>query len=593
MTAQPISADDLANSVADAVDAAPTPVRSAVEIAGDAGSRDSVKRLHKALAELKVQAALPWFQAGVKAMQACDWQGGAEAVLKGLELDEKSGLGWHLLAICREKTGDYPSAFAAYETALKLIDDPTDIANDLGRLAQRLGQLEIAEKLYHHFLARRPGHVEAVNNLASLLRDLGRYGEAIELLRPVIYANPEEVLLWNTLGTVLSEQSDVDQSFVFFDEALRLKPDFAKARYNRGNARMALGDPQGALEDINAALPGANPGFEEAMMKMSRATVRMALGDLAGGFEDYEERFSPHSPDAVRFATEARRWSPEDDVAGRRVLVVAEQGLGDEVLFANVLPDLAEAIGPDGKLYIAVEKRLVPLFQRSFPDAVVGAHRTFKISGHHVRLMPFMEGIEIDLWAPIASLFRRFRPDVASFPDRERYLIPDAARVEHWRRELAAAGDGRKVGVLWKSLNLDGTRRRYFSPFDLWKPVLATPGTVFVNLQYGDCDAELAAAEDAGLKIWQPPGIDLKLDLDDVAALCCALDLVVGPANATTNIGAACGAPVWLITTPDAWPRFGTDRYPTYPQVRTFHTGAFNAWEDVMGRLAAALAELG
>lgn len=588
MTAQPLPQDDAAEPVA----AAPTPARSAVEIAGDAGSRDSVGRLKSALAELKTQAAIPWLQAGVKAMQEADWQGAAEAVLKGLECDEGNGLGWHLLAICREKTGDYPSAFAAYETALKLTSDPTDIANDLGRLAQRLGQLEIAEKLYHHFLARRPGHIEAVNNLASLLRDLGRYDEAVELLRPVIYAHPDQVLLWNTLGTVLSEQSDVDQSFVFFDEALRLDPGFAKARYNRGNARMALGDPEGALEDINAALPGAGSEFETAMMKMSRATVRLALGDLAGGFEDYEERFSPHSPDAVRFATEAQRWSPEAEVAGRRVLVVGEQGLGDEVMFANVLPDLAEAVGPDGKLFIAVEKRLVPLFQRSYPDAVVGAHRTYKLNGHHVRLMPFMEGVELDLWAPIASLFRRFRPDVASFPDRERFLTADPERVAHWRRELEAAGPGRKVGVLWKSLNLDGTRRRYFSPFDLWKPVLATPGCAFVNLQYGDCSEELAAAEAAGLPVWQPPGIDLKQDLDDVAALCCALDLVVGPANATSNIAAACGAPLWLITTPDAWPRFGTDHYPGYPQARTFHTGAFNAWDDVMGRLAAAMAEL-
>lgn len=588
MTAQPLPQDDAAEPVA----AAPTPARSAVEIAGDAGSRDSVGRLKSALAALKVQAALPWLQAGVKAMQEADWQGAAESVLKGLECDEANGLGWHLLAICREKTGDYPSAFTAYETALKLTSDPTDIANDLGRLAQRLGQLEIAEKLYHHFLARRPGHIEAVNNLASLLRDLGRYDEAVELLRPVIYAHPEQVLLWNTLGTVLSEQSDVDQSFVFFDEALRLDPGFAKARYNRGNARMALGDPEGALEDINTALPGAGSEFETAMMKMSRATVRLALGDLAGGFEDYEERFSPHSPDAVRFATEAQRWSPEAEVTGRRVLVVGEQGLGDEVMFANVLPDLAEAIGPEGKLFIAVENRLVPLFQRSYPDAVVGAHRTYKLNGHHVRLMPFMEGVELDLWAPIASLFRRFRPDVASFPDRERFLTADPERVAHWRRELEAAGPGHKVGVLWKSLNLDGTRRRYFSPFDLWKPVLATPGCAFVNLQYGDCSEELAAAEAAGLPVWQPPGIDLKQDLDDVAALCCALDLVVGPANATSNIAAACGAPLWLITTPDAWPRFGTDHYPGYPQARTFHTGAFNAWDDVMGRLAAALAEL-
>ena len=72
------------------------------------------------------------------------------------------------------------------------------------------------------------------------------------------------------------------------------------------------------------------------------------------------------------------------------------------------------------------------------------------------------------------------------------------------------------------------------------------------------------------MDVWTPPGIDLKNDLDDLAALTCALDLVVGQANATTNIAAACGAPTWLISTPGAWPKLGTDRYPWYPQVRVF-----------------------
>src|SRR5690606_34610801 len=146
-----------------------------------------------------------------------------------------------------------------------------------------------------------------------------------------------------------------------------------------------LGDPAGALEDIDAALSETTSPYERAMMTMARATVRMSLGDLAGGFEDYEARFSPHSHDAVRFVTEAERWTPDSALEGRSLLVIGEQGLGDEVLFANVLPDLIEALGPGGRLCIAVEKRLVPLFQRSFPDAQVGAHRTVKVNGRTLR----------------------------------------------------------------------------------------------------------------------------------------------------------------------------------------------------------------
>jgi hypothetical protein len=111
----------------------------------------------------------------------------------------------------------------------------------------------------------------------------------------------------------------------------------------------------------------------------------------------------------------------------------------------------------------------------------------------------------------------------------------------------------------------------------------------FVNLQYGDCSAELAAAKAAGIDVWNPPGIDLKDDLDDVAALACALDLTVGPPNATTNIAASCGAKVWLIATPGGWPKLGTDRYPWYPTVTAFTTPGLNDWTPVMAQIAERL----
>jgi hypothetical protein len=93
-----------------------------------------------------------------------------------------------------------------------------------------------------------------------------------------------------------------------------------------------------------------------------------------------------------------------------------------------------------------------------------------------------------------------------------------------------------------------------------------------------------------GLEIWQPPGIDLKDDLDDVAALTCALDLVVAPPNATSNIAAACGASAWFITTPTGWPRLGQARYPWYPNTRVFITERFGDWGQVMAETAQALA---
>ncbi len=558
---------------------------------GESGSAPALARLNAAIAELKALAVQPFLHAAVAHLRAERPQEAGEAALKALEQDERNGHAWYILAIARDKLSDFKTSLRCYEAALQLLPDDFEVANDLGRLAYRMGMKPIAEQLFARYLEHYPGSEDASNNLACALRDQNRYGEAIEVLKTTIKANPENGLLWNTLGTVLSEQGDFTSAITFFDEALRCDSGIFRARYNRGNAKLPLGDIEGAMEDCEGALKVVQAADERAMMQLARSTMLLNLGRIGEGWDAYEARLDPQFADVTNFMIDRPKWSPENGIAGKSLLLMGEQGLGDEILFANMLPDISEALGPDGKLYIALEKRLVPLFQRSFPDAVVGGHATYKVDGHTVRGAPFIpDRSVIDLWAPMASPLRRFRRTLEDYPGRKAFLKPDPKRVAHWRKVLAKAPKGPKIGVLWKSLKLEGARAKFFSPFDQWAKVLATPGAVFVNLQYGDCDAEIAEAKHRlGIDIWQPPKIDLKNDLDDVAALCCALDLIIGPANATTNIAAACGAPVWLISTPGAWPKLGTSRYPWYPSVRVFDPPAFTQWEPVMQDVAAAL----
>jgi Flp pilus assembly protein TadD len=576
-----------------AVAAAATPPRMASGALGEAGSRESLARLNEAMAELKALAIQPLLDRAVACLNAGRNQEGAEWALKALQKDERSGFGWYLLGIAFERGGDFSSSITAYETALRLLPNHADIANDLGRLAYRIGMKPQAEKLFRHFLARFPDNPEGANNLACVLRDDMRFEEAIELLKPAIVERPDVPMLWNTMGTIVAEQGDFATAEVFFREAIRLEPAFAKAIYNLGNSRLSQGDPEGALPLCEQALGLVTAEDERQMMRLSRSTILITLGRTGEGWDDYEARLHPAFADVTQFVVDRPAWAPGDDLAGKTLLVIGEQGLGDEVLFANVLPDIARALGPDGRLMIAVEPRLVPLFQRSFPNAVVGAHATYAKGGRTYRVMPFLdEAPAPDAWAPIASLLRQYRRELSDFPEQEGYLSPDPARVAYWREALAEAPAGPKVGLLWKSAVSNNARHRFFSSFDQWAPVLATRGVTFVNLQYGDCADELAQAErDFGVRIWSPPGIDLKQDLDDVAALCCAMDLVLGFSNATFNLAAGCGAPAWLITVPGAWPRLGTFRYPWYPQVRTFVTPSLGDWSEVMAETARALAE--
>ena len=557
--------------------------------AGDAASPEATLRLKAAVDGLNLAAVKPVLDQAVAAIRRGDWKAGSDLALAALNVDERSGIGWWLLAICREKAGDFEGALNCYDAALQLLPDQDALATDLGRLAYRRDQKDVAEKLFVHYLARNPNHPEAANNLACALRDRQAYDAAIAVLKPALAAHPSSALMWNTLGTVLNERGEVEQSLVFYSEAVRLDPRFARARYNRGNARLTEGDLDGALEDVGHALAHAD-AEDVPMMRLAIALALIARGDLERGWAEYEVRHDPNYSEATRFLIERPRWTPKDDLGGKSLLAIGEQGLGDEILFGSILPEVIEALGPQGRLTLAVEPRQVKLFQQSFPEAHVGPHETFLLHNRFtVRTAAFANLEAMDLWTPLGSLLQRFRPNVDAFPDRPAFLRADPARIAYWRDQLAALGPEPKIGVLWKSLRMDAARLRFFAGFDLWRGLLATPGFTFVNLQYGDCAEDLARAEAEGLKVWNPPDINLKDDLDDVAALSCALDLVIGPANATTNIAAACGAPVWMLSGAGDWPMLGTDRHPWYPTVRDFVTPTLGRWDLVLAEVAKAL----
>jgi len=256
------------------------------------------------------------------------------------------------------------------------------------------------------------------------------------------------------------------------------------------------------------------------------------------------------------------------------------------VLFASALHD---AIAAADAVTIACQVRLCALFARSFPQARVVAHKTASRAGRLTRLVADEHWTGVDVWTPIADLARAYRSRIEDFAGRPAYLRPDPGRVAGIRRQLAAA-PGLKVGIVWKSLVMTPKRARFFAPFAAWAPLLRVDGASFYSLQYGDAAAEHAyAAERIGVPLRQIEGLDVKDDLDGVAAAGLALDLVVGPMNASSNLAAAAGAPVWMVERNGAWPMLGCDDLPWYREARVFRVGADGQWRSVFSEMADAL----
>jgi tetratricopeptide (TPR) repeat protein len=492
-------------------------------------------------------------------------------------------------ALKAERAGDLAAALDGYQAALAETPQDPDALTAVARIAERLEMHAVAAQVWAEVARAAPERLEAVDGQARALVALGRADEGVALLREATLANPQEARLWNALGVALTQDGQTELALTFLDEAVRLDPRLAAALYNRGGARFDLGDLAGAQEDFALARKAARKPGDAAMIDFAAATLMLARGELAAGWDAYEARFSRDLPNPVVFRAPGRRWTPDVKLEGRHLLVLAEQGLGDELMFANLLADVQAALGPDGLMTVAVEPRLVALFQRSFPGARVVAHQTAGEGAARVRSAEVRKGRPVDLWAPLASLTRRFRRSLNDFPSGGGYLTPDPERVARWRAWL---GDGPPaVGLSWRSGNVTGERRRHYPPLDGLGPVLAAPGVRFVPIQYGDVAEELPVlAQLSGGRMLPPPDLDLRDDLEGLAALCATLDLVVSVANATGALAGAVGAELAMISGPVSWPKLGTDGYPWYPKARAFAPAGFGRWEPVMAELAAVVA---
>lgn len=504
---------------------------------------------------------------------------------------------WHALGLAKDLQKDYSGAIEAFQTAIDLNPQTPQPYADLARLMIDLENFAIAEGLLKIHLSLVPGHAPSTNDLAWAQACQLDTPKAIVTLIDALQQHPRLPMLWNTLGLVLMYEGRMDEALPMFREALAIDPEFGQTRLALADALMstARGDPvvqAQALAEGQAAMD-TPPKDKLATAKVAQAKRLFSLGRLDEAWTLYEARHDLTYEDATVFNLPWPRWQSGQSVEGKHVLLIGEQGLGDEILFAHAVPDLITALGSEGRLTLAMDPRLIATAARSFPKATVIAHTTARKDGLGLRGLVAPPDAAPDVWSPMASLLGPYRPSVASYGSKAQFLTADPAKIAHWTDWLQSLPPSPKVGLVWKSLIMDLQRQRHFPKLADWAPILCVPGVQFVALQYGEMAADLDQfAALSGNKPIIPPGIDLKDDLDDLAALTCALDLTLGPANATTNLAAACGASVGFLVSPDTWPMFGTDHYPAYPKAKVFVPATYTdrgpmmqAVADYVGRL--------
>ena len=509
---------------------------------------------------------------------------------------------------------DYAAAITQLQRAIELRHDDAEAHDCLGLAHLKLGHLDDAADCFLLAAHFRPDYPEALFHQALVAQRRGEHRDAVAHLERVVALRPADAEAYNALGASWLELGDAERAITQFEKAVAARPDFAPAHNNlgylllrergdneRGTAhietalRLAPHDDnvwcnytivlgrQGRLDEAIAVcnrLLAARPDMHEA--RLNRALALLRLGRFEQAWADYEARKQARSnyiPRPFRFP----EWRGES-LAGKSILIYAEQGLGDEIMFASCLPDLLHVAG---RCVLECSPRLERIFHRSFPAVLVhGATQSDPDTGW------LAHAGRIDCQIAAGSLPGHFRRQWSDFPRHAGYLHADASRVAHWRERLAALGAGAKIGVSWRG-GMASTRRelRSMQLIDL-APVLKTEGCEFVSLQYGDCSGELAALASAhGITVhhWQH-AID---DYDETAALVSALDLVISVQTAVVHLGGALGKPVWvMVPAAPEWRYLQSgEAMPWYPSVRLLRQSQRGDWTPVIARVAQDLAQ--
>jgi tetratricopeptide (TPR) repeat protein len=511
----------------------------------------ALKRHDEALAS--VNAALALRPDYVEALTNCG------AILHALDRDE--------------------AALASLDRAIALAPDNVEALVNRGVALNALKRYDDALACYERALRLCPDHLDALTNCGVALHDLGRIEEALASHDRALALQPDFAEALSNRGNTLLELRRFVDALAGFDRALALAPDFAEAHSNRGNALQELRRFDEALTSYDRALT-LRPDFADAHFNAS--VCRLLRGDFARGWQEHEWRWETRHLRAVKRRFAQPLWTGADDLAGKTILLHAEQGFGDTIQFCRYVP---QVVARGASVIVEAQKPLCELL-RSLADGV--------------RIMPRGAALpEFDLHCPLLSLPLAFGTRLETIPSRTPYLAAPAHKIGAWRDRLIKheLGDHRRprIGLVWagdprKSLpGANRIDRQRSLQFDQLAPVLEVRDCTFYSLQKGD-DAQAQLRDSVLSHRIADWSADFH-DFSDTAALIANLDLVIAVDTAVAHLAGALGKPLWLINRHNTCWRWLLDRddSPWYPTARLFRQDATRDWHPVVTRIASAL----
>ncbi|MCA3554401.1 tetratricopeptide repeat protein [Aestuariivirga sp.] len=423
----------------------------------------------------------------------------------------------------------YGEALASNDRALQLKPDYAEAHSNRGNVLARLGRHAEALESHDRALRLRPDYAEGHNNRGNALKELGRFAEALESFDRAISLKPGYAEACSNRAGALEEMGRMAEALADHEKAVALKPGSADAWCARGNTLADLERLDEAMASYERAI-SLKPGFASAHYNASLLLLRKR--DFARGFAGYMQRWAAEQDKATKPQTAIPAWDGGTVAGG--LLLWGEQGLGDEVFFATLLP----LIDPSISLALSADRRLHPALSRALPQLRLLDRKDMSetIAG------PFAAQ------APMGDLGHLLQLDAGRIAARRMpFLRADAARRDALRLDNPFLARRPVCGLSWKSANKKLGAKKSLRLIDL-APLLATPGMSFVNLQYGEVEDEIAEVRAAlGVSVHQAEGLDVFNDIDGLLALIDLCDAVLTTSTVTAHLAGALGKPAVVL----------------------------------------------
>ena len=490
-------------------------------------------------------------------------------------------------------------AVASLDRALALKPDYVDALCNRGNALVDLKRLDEALGCYEEALQLSPNDAPALNNCANVLWALERRDEALQSYDRALTLSPDDLSTLKDRGCALSFLNRHEEALACFDRALALKPGDPYFLYKRGGELADLNEHEAALEcfdqafaiapgDADAlgdrgtvlsalqrhaeALASFNQALEiepeSALTHWNRGLALLRMGDFEQGWKEYEWRSKLNSSSARRQFAQPR-WQGEQPIAGKTVLLFAEQGFGDAIQFVRYVP-LVAAFG--AKVVLQVHPALKNLLA-GMSDAIVGFNEELPA---------------FDLHCPLMSLPLAFNTRIETIPAITPYLFAAKERTQAWSERLPKS-DMPRIGVGWAgNPNFEADKSRSIGLTPLL-PLFSVPGIQFISLQ-----KDLRSGDEELLR-QHPQVIHLGgelADFSDTAAIMSQLDLVISSDTAPVHLAGALGRPVWILLqrSPDWRWMFDREDTPWYPSARLFRQSETGNWRGLIDKVVAQLA---